>query len=630
LLVLAGAGTGKTRVLTTRLAYLLKKAYADPQEILAVTFSNKAAAEMRQRTQALAGDNTESVWLGTFHAICNRILRRYASLIGYDSDFTILNTDDQLRLIKQILKEGRGGKAPAPTLALNVISRWKDRGLTCIDLELAPYLYERYKGIFPLYVAYEEALRRFNSMDFGDLLLKVVQLFESHESVLAQFQGQFRHVLVDEYQDTNAVQYKFLKLLAPTGETLCCVGDDDQSIYSWRGAEIDNILNFERDFPHAHIVRLEQNYRSTIPILAVADSLIQKNTERLGKTLWTCVSGGNLVRLKGHWRSIEEAQFVAQDILRLRNRGGSFAEIAILVRAGFQTREFEEVFIALGLPYRIVGNIRFYERLEIRDALAYLRVIAIPHDSLAFERVLNVPKRGLGKAFLQKLYTISQEQRCSLFEAAHFVVTKDPALYTGAEHHLCAFVELITRWHDKINVLPSAELLKGLLAESGYRAMLQAEKTSEAEGRLENLDEFVRALADFPVLKDFLDHISLVSESTPSQDKDFISIITLHGAKGLEFEAVFLCGWEEGLFPHPRAIDEGGLDEERRLAYVGLTRAKRLATITFARQRQMHSQWQTTMPSRFISELDRNNIELLGGISWEENQHRPEDKKRYF
>jgi DNA helicase-2/ATP-dependent DNA helicase PcrA len=617
LLVLAGAGTGKTRVLTTRIAYLLNKAYAGPQEILAATFSNKAAAEMRRRTRDLAGEQAEFVWLGTFHSLGSRILRRHASLIGYSPDFTILNADDQLRLIKQIAKENKGRRIVPSTLAANVINRWKDRGLTPVDLEFAPYLYEGYQDVFSLYKAYDAALHRFNAMDFGDLLLQTVRLFETTASVLERFRKQFRHILVDEYQDTNAVQYQWLKLLAPTGENLCCVGDDDQAIYSWRGAEIDNILHFERDFPHAQIVRLEQNYRSTAPILAVASSLIQKNTTRLGKTLWTGAEGGAPVRLKGHGRSREEAQFIAQDILRLRQQGLAFADIAILVRASAQTREFEEAFIALGLPYRIVGNIRFYERTEIRDALAYLRIVAMPHDSLAFERILNVPKRGLGKVFLQKLHTLSQEQHCSLFEAAHSLI-KETTRPSAALQQLRLFLDFILCWHQKIDTLSSADILKGLLSASGYRTMLQEEKTPEAAGRLENLDEFVRALAEFPELKGFLDHISLVSESAPSSQADMISIITLHGAKGLEFEAVFLCGWEEGIFPHPRALDEGNIDEERRLAYVGLTRAKRFVTITFARQRYLYNQWQTALPSRFLRELDLSQVTLLGGLVREE------------
>ncbi|MDR1267322.1 MAG: UvrD-helicase domain-containing protein [Holosporales bacterium] len=614
LLVLAGAGTGKTRVLTTRLAYILQHSGIDAHEVLAVTFSNKAAAEMRQRVRVLAGDVADSVWLGTFHAMGNRILRRYAPLIGYSSDFSILNADDQLRLMKQVIKENKGRRPVPPALATTIINRWKDRGLTCSDLESDLSLRKDHQDIFILYQAYEDALRRFNSMDFGDLILQTVRLLEANASALERFRQQFRHILVDEYQDTNAVQYRFLKLLSPEGRDLCCVGDDDQVIYSWRGAEVDNILHFEKDFPGAQIVRLEQNYRSTAPILAVADMLIQKNTTRLGKTLWTGTEGGAPVRLKGLRSSRDEAQFVAQDILRLnQQRGVAFSEIAILVRAGSQTREFEEVFIALGLPYRIVGNIRFYERAEVRDALAYLRVVAVPHDSLAFARVLNLPKRGLGKVFLQKLHDVSSAQSCSLFEAAREMVGK-----TAALQQLRLFTDLIARWHEKVETAPSSEILKGVLQESGYFSMLKEEKTPEAAGRLENLWEFVRALTDFPILKDFLDQMSLVSEVAPSARMDQISIITLHGAKGLEFEAVFLCGWEEGLFPHPRSLEDGSLDEERRLAYVGLTRAKRLVTITFSHCRCTYGRWTDVTLSRFFEGFTLGNFEVLGGVTREE------------
>ena len=613
-LVLAGAGTGKTRVLTTRLAHLLYMRRAFPSQMLAVTFTNKAALEMRERLQKIIGASAEGMWLGTFHSIAARILRRHAEVVGLKPNFTILDTDDQLRLAKQILQAaGFDDKAVPARSLLGAIERWKDRGLTP-DKVGAKDRSDLANGKAPdLYRAYQERLLEVNAADFGDLLLHNLTIFNTRDDILADYQRRFRYILVDEYQDTNVSQYLWLRLLAQQHKNLCCVGDDDQSIYSWRGAEIGNILRFEKDFPGATIVRLEQNYRSTQPILAAASGLIAKNAGRLGKTLWTSSDGGDKVVLKPLWDGIEEARWVGDEIEALQRKGQGLGEIAILVRTGFQTREFEERFITLGLPYRVIGGPRFYERQEIRDALAYLRLVHQSADDLAFERIVNVPRRGVGTSTLEQLHSLSRGAHVPLTEAAARLVGSDE-LKPATRRSLGDFLAQLAHWREVAQSLPHTELAAVILDESGYTGMWQADKSPDAPGRLENLKELVTAMAEFENLDGFLDHVSLVMENAERGGGEMISLMTLHGAKGLEFDIVFLPGWEEGLFPSQRSMDENGLsglEEERRLAYVGLTRARKQAFISYAANRRLHGQWQSAMPSRFVDELPADHVELV-------------------
>jgi DNA helicase II / ATP-dependent DNA helicase PcrA len=611
-LVLAGAGTGKTRVLTTRLAHILHQHLAFPSQILVVTFTNKAAREMGQRIAALVGRAVEGLWLGTFHAIGVRLLRRHAELVGLKSNFTILDTDDQLRLLKQLIEaEQLDPKRWPPRQLAASIDRWKDRGLT--PEKVPPGEGENFangRGV-SLYKAYQERLKILNACDFGDLLLHCLTIFTDNADILASYQKQFRYILVDEYQDTNVSQYLLLRLLAQRHRNICCVGDDDQSIYSWRGAEVGNILRFEKDFPGAKIVRLECNYRSTPHILGAASGLIAKNEGRLGKTLWTELNDGEKVLVRGVWDGAEEARAVGEQIEDLQRREQTLNEMAILVRASFQTREFEERFLTLGLPYRLIGGTRFYERAEIRDAVAYLRVLAQPDDDLAFERIINTPKRGLGNATLQLLHQAARGMNSSLTRAARIMVAGDD-LKARARNSLGKLLEDLDRWRGLIDALPPGELVEIVLDESGYTAMWQASKDPKAPTKLENLKELIAALEPFDKLGGFLEHVSLVMDVEMAQAEDAVNILTLHGAKGLEFDTVFLPGWEEGLFPHQRALDENGmaaLEEERRLGYVGLTRARQRAIVSFAAQRQMYGQWNMAMPSRFIAELPAEHIE---------------------
>ncbi len=615
LLVLAGAGTGKTRVLTTRLAHILATGKAWPSQILAVTFTNKAAREMKERIGALIGGVVEGMtWLGTFHAIGVKILRRHAELAGLKSGFSILDTDDQIRLLKQLLEahDIDEKRWPARQLAA-LIDGWKNRGLTPERLPPGEaHGFSNNMGA-KLYGEYQQRLKVVNAADFGDLLLEVLRIFQEHPDVLKEYQRRFKYMLVDEYQDTNVAQYLWLRLLAQGHKNICCVGDDDQSIYGWRGAEVDNILRFEKDFPGAKIVRLERNYRSTGHILAAAAHLIAHNEGRLGKTLFTDGKLGEKPSVTGVWDSEEEARAVGEDIEQSQRKGHDLDEIAILVRASFQMREFEERFITLGLPYRVIGGPRFYERMEIRDALAYLRCVAQPADDLAFERIVNVPKRGLGDATVQMLHDHARKRRIPLFEAARAVVDTDE-LKPKARGSLRDVVSNFDRWRSRVDGLPHSELAETVLDESGYTEMWRQDKTPEAAGRLENLKELVRAMEEFPDLASFLEHVSLVMEADNNPGQKRVSIMTLHGAKGLEFETVYLPGWEEGLFPHQRSLDENGragLEEERRLAYVGLTRAKRRAKIFFATNRRIHGLWQTTMPSRFIDNLPASDVEVV-------------------
>jgi DNA helicase-2/ATP-dependent DNA helicase PcrA len=690
-LVLAGAGTGKTRVLTVRIAHILATGRARPSEILAVTFTNKAAREMKHRVEEIVGGVVEGMpWLGTFHSIGVKILRRHAELVGLKPDFTILDVDDQIRLLKQLLAaENIDEKRwPARVLAM-LIDGWKNRGLTPEQVPPAEAAaFANGKGL-KLYKAFQERLKILNAADFGDLLLENIRLFREQPEVLRQYQARFRFILVDEYQDTNVAQYLWLRLLAqktsqaasanstsprvrgevdarsaageeapalperaerpphpnplpgsgereeqterapapaargegirePAGaKNICCVGDDDQSIYGWRGAEVDNILRFEHDFPGATVIRLERNYRSTGHILAAASHLIAHNEGRLGKTLRTDDVPGEKVFVTGAWDSEEEARSVGEEIEELQ-RGGQTGEkhplnqIAILVRASFQMREFEDRFVTLGLPYRVIGGPRFYERAEIRDALAYLRVINSPADDLAFERIVNVPKRGLGDATVQLLHDHARKRRVPLTEAARAVVETDE-LKPKPRGALRGLLDSIERWRAQRDSLPHIQLAEIVLDESGYTEMWQKDRSADAAGRLENLKELIRSMDEFENLQGFLEHISLVMDNEKGAAEDAVSIMTLHSAKGLEFDTVFLPGWEEGVFPNQRTLDDqgrAGLEEERRLAHVGLTRARRRAKIYFATNRRMHGLWQTNIPSRFLDELPEVNVEV--------------------
>ncbi|MDE2576090.1 MAG: UvrD-helicase domain-containing protein [Rhodospirillales bacterium] len=617
LLVLAGAGTGKTRVLTTRFAHILLTGRAWPGQVLAVTFTNKAAREMRERVGAMLGRPAEGLWLGTFHALCARMLRAHAELVGLTASFNILDSDDQLRLLKQVMEaDGIDTRRFAPPALMALIQRWKDRGLPparVTPAEDSDFANGRARA---LYAAYQERLRALNVADFGDLLLHTTEILREHPQILAQYHRKFRYVLVDEYQDTNLVQYLWLRLLAQEHRNICCVGDDDQSIYSWRGAEVENILRFEKDFPGARIVRLERNYRSTAPILAAASGLIAHNEGRLGKTLRP---GGNdadgeKVSIVGLWDSDEEARMVAGRIEALRAEGHALAEIAILVRAGFQTRAFEERLITLAIPYRVVGGLRFYERAEIRDAIAYARMLHQPADDLAFERIVNLPRRGVGEQALRAMHTRAREAQIPLAAAA-LALAEEGALRGKPREEIKTLFAGFARWRAMLESEGHIVTLATLLDESGYTAMWRQDKSPEAPGRLENLKELVRALADFDTLAGFLDHVSLVMENEENAATDRVGLMTLHAAKGLEFDTVFLPGWEEGLFPSQRTMDESGvkgLEEERRLAYVGLTRARRRAIVSHAANRRIYANWQSSIPSRFIDELPEAHVERTG------------------
>ncbi|SNS03392.1 ATP-dependent helicase [Antarctobacter heliothermus] len=641
-LMLAGAGTGKTKALTARVVHLLNTGRARPNEILSVTFTNKAAREMKLRVGRMLGQTVEGMpWLGTFHSICVKQLRRHAELITADSDsdtdavvegadappgphlksnFTILDTDDQLRLLKQLVQAaGIDDKRwPARQLA-NIIEGWKNRALTPDKVPAADGGAYNHRGP-ELYAAYQRRLLELNAVDFGDLLMHMVTIFQTHPDILAQYQRWFRYILVDEYQDTNVAQYLWLRLLASQHKNICCVGDDDQSIYGWRGAEVGNILRFEKDFPGAHVVRLEQNYRSTPHILAAASGVIRGNTGRLGKELWTEAQEGEKLRLIGHWDGEEEARWIGEEIESMQGgtrgmRPYSLDEMAILVRASHQMRAFEDRFLTIGLPYRVIGGPRFYERMEIRDAMAYFRLVVSPTDDLAFERVVNTPKRGLGDKAQQTIQRIARENGVSLVDGAALAVEQGAIKGKGAK----ALGELIVglaRWGrmtgDKD--VSHMELAEIVLDESGYTGMWQNDKTPEAPGRLENLKELVKALESFENLQGFLEHVALVMDNEKDEAGAKVSIMTLHAAKGLEFPVVFLPGWEDGLFPSQRSMDESGvkgLEEERRLAYVGITRAEEVCTISFAGNRRVFGQWQSQLPSRFVDELPEEHVNVL-------------------
>lgn len=633
-LVLAGAGTGKTRVLTTRLAHLLRTGRAYPSQILAVTFTNKAAQEMRTRVSALlngqgadassaergaGADLTSGWWLGTFHALAARMLRRHAELAGLTSAFTIIDQDDSVRLIKQLMEaEGIDVKKFAPKAAADRISFWKDKARVPSSI-LSEEAGEFAGGkIIKIYSAYQQRLKALNACDFGDLLLHVLTLLKDPKNadILADYHRRFRYIMVDEYQDTNVAQYMWLRLLAQGSNNICCVGDDDQSIYGWRGAEVGNILRFEKDFPGAKIIRLEQNYRSTKNILAAANAVIAHNEGRLGKELFTAIEEGEKVVVKGLWDGEAEARWAGEEIESLQNKKWPLNQIAILVRAGFQTREFEERMIQLGLPYTVIGGPRFYERMEVRDALAYLRVVAQPQDDLALERIINTPKRGIGDTTVQILQSHARARGISLYQSIADLTQTDE-LKPKVRAVLLKLYDDLERWRGLSGGTPHSDLSTLILDESGYMDMWRAEKTPDAAGRIENLKELVAGMEEFESLSLFLEHVSLVMENQGKEGAESLTIMTLHAAKGLEYDAVFLAGWEEGLFPSQRSMDEHGikgLEEERRLAYVGITRARKRSYISFAANRRMYGQWINAIPSRFIAELPQNNITMHSDI----------------
>jgi DNA helicase-2/ATP-dependent DNA helicase PcrA len=617
-LVLAGAGTGKTRVLTTRIVHILAMGRARPQQILAVTFTNKAAREMRERIGKLIGQSVEGMpWLGTFHSIGRKIVSRHAEALNLSSNFTVLDTDDQLRLLKQILQaENIDNKRWPARLLANLIDGWKNRGLEPDKVPAGDGAFFANGQAIKLYEIYQERLKVLNCLDFGDLLLAPIRLFRTHADILQNYRDRFRYILVDEYQDTNIAQYLWLRLLSSDNANICCVGDDDQSIYGWRGAEVDNILRFEKDFPGAKVIRLERNYRSTGHILGAAAKLISYNNGRLGKTLFSANSEmGDPVTITALWDSEEEARHIGDEIEALQTKKHRLNEIAILVRTSAQMRAFEERFVTLGLPYRVIGGPRFYERQEIRDALAYMRVTVNPDDDLAFERIVNVPKRGLGEASLQQLHIYARNKGCSLIRAAReLCLTEEfkPKMRTTLQ----GLVQNFERWNKAISVTAHIPLAEMVLDESGYMAMWKNEKSPDAQGRIENLKELINALEEFESLPAFLEHISLIMDADKADEYEAVSIMTLHAAKGLEFETVFLPGWEEGLFPSQRSMDENGragLEEERRLAYVGLTRAKQLAKISFVQSRLLHGTWSPSIPSRFVNELPEPHVEIAHG-----------------
>jgi len=619
-LVLAGAGTGKTRVLTTRIAHILNTGRAFPSQILAVTFTNKAAREMKERIALLVGGAVEGMpWLGTFHSIGVKLLRRHAELVGLRSDFTILDTDDVVRLIKQIIQaEGLDDKRwPAKQFA-GMIDTWKNKGLGPAEIpEGDARAFANGRGR-DLYFAYQARLSTLNACDFGDLLMHPIAIFRKNPDLLKEYHGRFRYILVDEYQDTNTAQYMWLRLLAqrPKGElqNVCCVGDDDQSIYGWRGAEVDNILRFEKDFPGAKVIKLERNYRSTEHILGAAAHLIAHNEGRLGKTLFTDRSDPNDAKVQVHasWDSEEEARAIGEEIEQLQRGKHLLNDMAILVRASFQMREFEDRFVTLGLNYRVIGGPRFYERLEIRDAMAYFRLVAQASDDLAFERIINTPKRGLGDTTVRALHDYARARDIPMLAAAADIIETDE-LKPKARKALFDVIQSFRRWQELLENTPHTELAEQILEESGYTDMWKNDKSAEAPGRLENLKELIRSMESFESMRGFLEHVSLVMDAETNENLDAVSIMTLHSAKGLEFDTIFLPGWEEGLFPHQRSLDESGragLEEERRLAYVGITRAKHRCHIWFVSNRRIHGLWQSTLPSRFLDELPVTHVEV--------------------
>ncbi|MCQ2740626.1 MAG: UvrD-helicase domain-containing protein [Alphaproteobacteria bacterium] len=639
LLVLSGAGTGKTKVLTTRLAYILAQHRAQPWECLVVTFTNRAAKEMKERVFDLIGDAASSVWLGTFHSICVKILRTYAELIGLHNNFTILGEDDQKRLLKQICElNGIDDKKYPVQAVLDKISLWKDKGKTVDHFSAA----DESNVTVRLYKLYQARLKELNCADFGDLILYTLEILQHHTDVLEKYQNRFKYIMVDEYQDTNVTQYLLIRLLCQTHRNLCCVGDDDQSIYSWRGAEIENILRFNKDFKDAQIIRLERNYRSTEHILSAASTLISHNDGRLGKTLKVAENSpakrvnNNKIKVISTYSYKDEAAFIAEEIENNKHDGYDYAQMAILVRTAAQTRILEEKFISEAIPYQVIGGLKFYERAEIRDALAYFRVILQPDDDLALERIINKPARGIGAKSVEKFQNEARARHISLYQAIEQLLAEG-AITGKSKTSLTDLMQHFKEWRIASAGLPPDDIAVSVLEDSGYFEMLKNDSSPEAEGRIDNLKELINAMSDtetYPDLSAFMEHVSLVMDNDGDTNENKVRLITLHSAKGLEFEVVFLPGWEEHLFPHQRSLDEGenALEEERRLAYVAITRAKHRLFISMAHNRYVYGQCQNNLPSRFIDELPANDIEIINKCSYfgsNQSSFRPYNKKSY-
>ncbi len=614
LLIVAGAGSGKTKVLTSRIAHIIKEKKAFPNQILSVTFTNKAAREMQNRVSLiLKTEATGLSWLGTFHSICAKLLRKHAAAAGLNSNFTIIDTDDQVRLIKNICKsENIDIKQLAPKYILSIIDRWKNKGFYPDEVIINKKdIYE--KTVLPLYKIYQKKLLDLNACDFGDLILHCVKILERKSDIREIYSNNFKYILVDEYQDTNFIQSKWLKLLSTKHKNICCVGDDDQSIYSWRGAEIKNFLEFDQVYEGSKIIRLEENYRSSQNILSVASNLISNNQNRVGKNLKTTMEEGDLVTLNCFKNGKDEAIGIADEIEKKLKKDYSFNNIAILVRAIFQTREFEERFLKIGLPYRIIGGIKFYERAEIKDCIAYLRLIHQDKDDLAFDRIVNNPKRSIGDTTIKQIHEYSKAESLNLELSAKKLIELN-LIKPKTKIGLNSFLMFLTKWRNdlKIKNINHVKLLQTVLDESGYSAMLKNKKDLENEGRLENIKELLSAMKEFDTLESFLEHVALATSIDQNWEGEKVNLMTMHGSKGLEFDVVFLPGWEEGLFPHQKSIEEkgqNGLEEERRLAYVGITRAKKKALISFSMNRFYQGDWIDSMASRFIEELPEKNLQ---------------------
>ena len=653
LLVLSGAGTGKTKVLTTRLAHILTQMKAQPWNCLVVTFTNRAAKEMKERVRNLIGDMANNVWLGTFHSICVKILRNHAELVGLHPNFTILGEDDQKRLIKQIIEiEGIDEKEYPPQSLMERIARLKDKGIT-VDKADQEF---RSNTLLTVYKKYQSRLIELNCVDFGDILLYTLTILMSNLDILQKYQDKFKYIMVDEYQDTNVTQYLFLRLLSQKNRNLCCVGDDDQSIYSWRGAEIENIMRFQKDFEDAKVIRLERNYRSTANILNAASSLISHNATRLGKTLRVAENSpanncdNDKIKVLSIYSGEEEAKWISSEIEKLHSDGYPYSDIAVLVRTAFQTREFEEKFISEAIPYQVIGGPKFYERAEIRDLLAYFRVILQPNDDLAFERIINKPARGIGAKTIEKIQQIARENHISMFSAVSLLLERG-GISGKAQNNLSNLINKFNEWQKLANAVTPDDLATQVLEDSGYFEMLKNDSSVEAPGRIENLKELINVMSDtdtYPTLSEFLEHVSLVMDNDNAMDTNKVMLITLHSAKGLEFNVVFLPGWEEGLFPHQKSLDEGGsdsLEEERRLAYVAITRAKQKLYITTTYSRRIYGQWQNNLPSRFLNEIPSSCLQLSNQLNncyngkgtsygYKENAtskyHKPYPKNTYY
>ena len=615
LLILAGAGTGKTKVLTSRIIHILNNNIAFPSQILAVTFTNKAASEMKQRVESFLENVTSSMNIGTFHSMAAKILRRHAEVLGYTSDFTIINQDDQLRLTKQLIKDYKlDEKSVSPKGLLYYINRFKDRAIIPENLPVNEAEHFASGKLNQLYTEYQSRLKNYNAMDFGDLLLNNIQLFNNNLDICSYYQNKFKYILVDEYQDTNIAQYLWLRTLSQNNNNICCVGDDDQSIYAWRGAEITNILKFDKDYPDAKVVRLEKNYRSTQHILNLASKLIANNTNRHSKSLWTDKREGDKVKIVNYYDDKEEARAIADEIDMLeRMKKTTLSEVAILVRAGYQTRNFEESLNFLGVPYRIVGSTKFYDRLEIKDCIGYIRLLVNNNDNLAFERVVNTPKRGVGNSTLMNVLNTARELNLSMFDATKKMII-EKKIKGKAMESLNHFITQIDESNNKLEAGNHTDVVKVLLNKTGYIDMWRNDDKHESKERVENINELINSLSEYENLQDFLQYISLISDADNVAEGNRVNIMTIHAAKGLEFDTVFLPGWEEGVFPSSRSIEEekeSGLEEERRLAYVAITRAKRNLSISYACYRRIYGDFKASEVSRFINELPKDSYQLV-------------------